>query len=483
MSKWGFALRWKTRLDSRWHRKDRMGHIPSVSAFFRSDGLVGWNMDWTTQKMLSKTSRIAVVIGTYGTPHFVHLHLESLRRNEPNIAGVLVHDDCSIHGNAIRMLCKTYGVEFATTAQRVGSFFGDMQAIAEGLRFAQRNKADVLVKFSRRFLPLLPWSSGLLELAEESQYATYSGYCTRCGYGFLTNCFAMDVQRWIGNGALDRLEAYRGQHPEAYIHDICRTIHSNNTLPITSSYENSHPKRPGTSGYGNWSLVCNAQYSRNPDKLWKDSCAECDYAIVAKAWGLKYTEDDISFNKSPDLADETLRQRFARVKETDGDLSGHMEFLQGIATEYRHITGLGLGNGDAAIAFLSSLPPKNVVFYESQYANPVSGVQRCLRGSPRDVVFECKTTETTSVDINETDLLFIDTKHTKKHLQRELASHASKVRHLIVIHDTETFAHAGEDGEDGIWGAIEEFITQRPQWKIMDRRRNCHGLTVLKRSN
>ena len=44
----------------------------------------------------------------------------------------------------------------------------------------------------RRFVPLLPWSRALLRLAEQSQYATYSGHDTPSGYGFVSGCFAVD---------------------------------------------------------------------------------------------------------------------------------------------------------------------------------------------------------------------------------------------------------------------------------------------------
>ena len=41
--------------------------------------------------------KIAVVIGTFASVPYVHLHLELLKRNNPEVP-VMVHDDCSPRG-------------------------------------------------------------------------------------------------------------------------------------------------------------------------------------------------------------------------------------------------------------------------------------------------------------------------------------------------------------------------------------------------
>ena len=81
----------------------------------------------------------------------------------------------------------------------------------------------------------------------------------------------------------------------------------------------------------------------------------------------------------------------------------------------------------------------------------------------------------------ECDFLFIDTLHDYDQLKEELRIHSSAARKYIGLHDTETFAENGETrGKEGIWRAVEEFVSQG-EWKIKERFRNNNGLTILSR--
>ena len=89
---------------------------------------------------------------------------------------------------------------------------------------------------------------------------------------------------------------------------------------------------------------------------------------------------------------------------------------------------------------------------------------------------------TLELEIEPTDLLFIDTLHTYQQLTQELDRHASKVAHYIVLHDTETYGQKGEDGsEPGLIGAVENFLAKDTGWVMRDRLKNNNGLTILKR--
>lgn len=99
------------------------------------------------------------------------------------------------------------------------------------------------------------------------------------------------------------------------------------------------------------------------------------------------------------------------------------------------------------------------------------------------------------------DGLFIDTWHVYAHLRRELAAHAGAVRRVIALHDTEIDGEHGDSlrmGSDiseqaraygypeaeirrGLWPAVEEFLAAHPEWSLSARRRNCNGLTILRR--
>jgi hypothetical protein len=101
------------------------------------------------------------------------------------------------------------------------------------------------------------------------------------------------------------------------------------------------------------------------------------------------------------------------------------------------------------------------------------------------------------MEIEETDLLFIDTWHVYQQLKKEFELHADKSRKYIILHDTTTF---GENGEGiastninivtgqieaiphkGLWPAVEEFLESNTKWKLKERYTNNNGLTVLER--
>ena len=94
------------------------------------------------------------------------------------------------------------------------------------------------------------------------------------------------------------------------------------------------------------------------------------------------------------------------------------------------------------------------------------------------------------IEIEETDLLFLDTWHSYKQLKAELALHASKVKKYIIFHDTTEYADKDETSYEewgdewkgegiGIWKAIEEFLESNPEWEMIERFTNCNGLTII----
>jgi len=86
-----------------------------------------------------------------------------------------------------------------------------------------------------------------------------------------------------------------------------------------------------------------------------------------------------------------------------------------------------------------------------------------------------------SVDIEETDLLFIDTKHTANQLLGELSRHAPKVRRRIAMHDTQIFGETGDDGGPGLLPALRLFMRQNPEWSVVEHHLHNYGFTVISR--
>lgn len=73
--------------------------------------------------------------------------------------------------------------------------------------------------------------------------------------------------------------------------------------------------------------------------------------------------------------------------------------------------------------------------------------------------FEFRIADTREVEIEETDFLFIDTRHVADCLIKELERSAPKVRKYIAFHDTTTFAIKGEtEGHDGLKKAMDQYM-------------------------
>jgi hypothetical protein len=97
------------------------------------------------------------------------------------------------------------------------------------------------------------------------------------------------------------------------------------------------------------------------------------------------------------------------------------------------------------------------------------------------------------IDIEETDLLFLDTWHAYDQLKAELERHSSRAKKYIVMHDTTSYEYRDEpltsentfEGEKssgkGLWPAITEFLESNNEWELHKRYTNNNGLTILKR--
>jgi hypothetical protein len=95
-----------------------------------------------------------------------------------------------------------------------------------------------------------------------------------------------------------------------------------------------------------------------------------------------------------------------------------------------------------------------------------------------------------TVEIEETDLLFIDTWHCYEQLKTELALHHKKVRKYIAFHDTYTYGLIAEDNYNekspsglGLLPAIIEFMNENPQWKFKMNVTNNNGLMILEKQS
>jgi tetratricopeptide (TPR) repeat protein len=173
---------------------------------------------------------------------------------------------------------------------------------------------------------------------------------------------------------------------------------------------------------------------------------------------------------------KTLQDLYREACTTPSDINEHCPTLYALAKECRHVTEMGTRTGVSTTAFLFAQPDR-LVCYDRVRSAQVNVLQVLARRTQ----FVFHQADVLKVEIEETDLLFIDTWHVYEELECELRLHASRVRKYIVLHDTTTFGERGEtEGHRGLWPAIEAFLAQGT-FTLKQRYENNNGLTILER--
>lgn len=176
-----------------------------------------------------------------------------------------------------------------------------------------------------------------------------------------------------------------------------------------------------------------------------------------------------------------LEQIYEGMCNTPSDINEHLPTLKKYAEECEHITEMGVRWVVSTYALLMG-KPKKMISYD------INGIHwNAIRDMVKeDTYFTFEVANTLDLEIEETDLLFIDTLHNYNQLSGELKLHGNKSRKYIIFHDTTTFEWIGESyngkvDEVGLWPAIEEFLEANPHWELHQRYTNNNGLTILKR--
>lgn len=176
-----------------------------------------------------------------------------------------------------------------------------------------------------------------------------------------------------------------------------------------------------------------------------------------------------------------LQEIYERLCNQPSDINEHLPTLKKYAEECEHITEMGVRWIVSTYALLLG-KPKTMISYDINGID-WKPIEEMVKG---DTNFKFEVANTLNLEIDETDLLFIDTLHNYTQLKGELQLHGNKARKYLVFHDTTSFEWIGESyegkmDEKGLWYAIEEFLEANPHWEIHQRYTNNNGLTILKR--
>jgi len=181
-----------------------------------------------------------------------------------------------------------------------------------------------------------------------------------------------------------------------------------------------------------------------------------------------------------DHHDEALaRQLYEASCLTPSDIYEHVPYLYRLGSLCTHITELGTRAGRSTSAFIYAGPDR-LIAYDLERSENIPTLEHAA--AEQGVVFSFRQEDVLAVDLEPTDLLFIDTWHVEGQMRQELAQHADKARLYLVLHDTESFGQVGEAaGHRGIWPAVSEFMREHPEWALLQHFPNNNGLTVFTR--
>lgn len=166
------------------------------------------------------------------------------------------------------------------------------------------------------------------------------------------------------------------------------------------------------------------------------------------------------------------------------DVNDAFPILRRYASRCKHVTEFGTRGVNTTYALLAA-KPENLVSYDiNQYSKEnQTGALRIAKDNGVNLTFV--ESDTLVAEIEQTDLLFIDTLHTYGQLSAELNRHAGKVRKYILLHDTNTWGIKDEvettTEKHGLKLAISEFLLANPEWELREERTESNGLTVLER--
>lgn len=188
-----------------------------------------------------------------------------------------------------------------------------------------------------------------------------------------------------------------------------------------------------------------------------------------------------------------LEKKVNELFSTPSDINEHFPAIIEYGQKCDHITEMGVRGIISTWGWLAA-NPKKLVAYDMQPPSKWGGSLEDVEDTAKaiDTKFEFHLANVLEVEIEETDLLFIDTWHAYKQLKAELDLHASKARKYICFHDTTSYATTDETNYEnrgpewkgegiGIWRAIEEFLESHPEWVLEKRFTHNNGFTIIKR--
>jgi len=175
-----------------------------------------------------------------------------------------------------------------------------------------------------------------------------------------------------------------------------------------------------------------------------------------------------------------ITKYYEQMYRTPSDINEHLPALRKYSSKCKHITEMGVRNVCSTWGLIAGLMDagggalKSMdIVHPSQTGGKGTGLQPAIDTcSGEQIKFSFSIEDSLAVDIEKTDLLFIDTDHIYKQLKAELELHHSKVEKYIILHDTESC-------KTELWPALCEFLEKNQEWTVIEHFPNNNGLTIL----
>ena len=160
---------------------------------------------------------------------------------------------------------------------------------------------------------------------------------------------------------------------------------------------------------------------------------------------------------------------------TPSDINEHLPTLRDLAKECKTVIEMGTRIPVSTWAFVEGLQDAKLTCIDikspEEYGGSIIPIETACK--EKNIDFKFIQESTLDIEIEECDLLFIDTLHTYDQLKEELRLHSDKARKYIVMHDPISCPD--------MWVAGEEFLKGNKKWKLKTLYTNNNGLAVLER--
>jgi hypothetical protein len=189
-----------------------------------------------------------------------------------------------------------------------------------------------------------------------------------------------------------------------------------------------------------------------------------------------------------------LEEIVNKIYVTPSDINEHIPTLIKYASECDTIVEMGVRDICSTWAFLGGAPLKLTSYDMLDPEHFGADIHLVYKVAKQyGLGFEFVKADVLKIDIEETDLLFLDTWHAYDQLKGELDRHSPKAKKYIIMHDTTSYEFRDEpltsentfEGEasagKGLWAAVTDFLDSTDEWELHERFINNNGLTILKR--